>query len=735
VPEKNQFSYKVADHYALRTPLLSYSACKKFVNKVALNPQDYVDMVSDRLFREALYLASPVVYAQLVKWEQSILTDTLKIERLMQTLFKYAIRISTRCTPFGLFAACAAGSFKEETAILLENTKDFNRITRFDTTFLNQLAQVLAQEPVLQEQLLYYPNTTLYKIASHYRYVSYRISDDKRAFALEGVTNTPAIDLVLTHAQQGLSIYKLASLLVDDDTSIKDALYFISQLINCQLLVSSLELTVTGADYFKTLLGNIPQTTATSGLHKQLQQLDNALSVLDTTLGNEPSAYDAIAAQAKNLVPLLNKKYLFQTDCFATTTTNTLNSSLKKDLQEVFTVFNKMTLPSAHAPLEDFKTAFTKRYEHAWIPLAIVLDTETGLGYGTKKEDNNPLLEDIPLGNNTIKRYQRVVWTDVDSRLLKQLEELRSVKGYELELTPLLFKDVPAPSDDLPSTLAAMIEVYDELIYINSASGSSAVNLLGRFCHGDQQLLDHAKGLTQLELELQPDAILAEIVHVPEARTGNILQRPQLRAYEIPYMGQSSVNPAHQLPLSDLIVTVKNDRVCLHSIKLDKEIIPRLSNAHNYGASSIPMYSFLCDLQTQNTRSWIGFSWNPIFNEQVFMPRVRYKQFIFSKARWRIETVTFKKRITKTATMAVITSWQQELQLPDLVELVQGDNKLLINLKNTTARTLLIDTIKHSTHFILEEFLEPSPTVVRDAAAQPYCNQFVVAFCKTPVAV
>jgi len=143
----------------------------------------------------------------------------------------------------------------------------------------------------------------------------------------------------------------------------------------------------------------------------------------------------------------------------------------------------------------------------------------------------------------------------------------------------------------------------------------------------------------------------------------------------------------------------------------------------------------LCDLQTQNTRSWIGFSWNPIFNEQVFMPRVRYKQFIFSKARWRIETVTFKKRITKTATMAVITSWQQELQLPDLVELVQGDNKLLINLKNTTARTLLIDTIKHSTHFILEEFLEPSPTVVRDAAAQPYCNQFVVAFCKTPVAV
>lgn len=390
-----------------------------------------------------------------------------------------------------------------------------------------------------------------------------------------------------------------------------------------------------------------------------------------------------------------------------------------------------MTLPTANRHLEDFKAAFTKRYEQEWVSLALVLDTETGIGYGTKKEDNNPLLEDMPLGTEGTKRYKRVVWSDVDSRLLKKLDELRAAHTYEIALTPAFFNDLPAPSDDLPSTLAAMIELYGDLIYISSASGSSAVNLLGRFCHGDQQLLDHALALTQLEQELQPDCVLAEIVHIPEARTGNILQRPQLRAYEIPYMGQASVNPSHQLPVHDLLVTVKNDRVCLHSLKLDKEIIPRLSNAHNYGTSSIPMYSFLCDLQTQNKRSWIGFSWNPIFNEQVFMPRVRYKQFIFSKARWRLETLQFKKRISKNTTLAAVMTWQQELRLPDLVELVQGDNKLLINLKNATARTLLIDTIKNSTHFILEEFLEPSPAVVRDGIGEPYCNQFVIAFQKS----
>lgn len=661
VPQKNYFSYNLADHYALRTPLLSYAVYKKVLNKVALNTQDFTLLLSNTVFREALYLASPIVYAQLIKWELGDLKDSLKIARLQQTLLKYAIRISTICTPFGLFAACAAGSFNKETSIILHNNKDFNRVTRFDTTFLYQLAQVLTQESVLQEYLLYYPNTTLYKIAGHYRYVSYRISHDKRAFSLEGVTSTPAIDLILTHAQPGLSKHNLANLLVDDDTSLEESLQFIDLLIKCQLLVSSLELTVTGADYFKTVLKNIPQTTVTSGLHKQLQQLDNALSVLDTTLGNDPRAYDAIAAQAKNLVPKLNKKHLFQTDCFATTISNTLNGGLKKELQEVFMQFNKMTLPSAHRHLEDFKAAFTKRYEQAWVPLALVLDTETGIGYGTKKEDNNPLLEDMPLGTKGIKRYKRVVWSDVDSRILKKLNELRAAHTYEIELTPAFFEDLPAPSDDLPSTLAAMIELYGDLIYISSASGSSAVNLLGRFCHGDQQLLDHALALTQLEQELQPDCVLAEIVHVPEARTGNILQRPQLRGYEIPYMGQASVNPTHQLALQDLVVTVKNDRVCLHSLKLDKEIVPRLSNVHNYGTSSIPMYSFLCDIQTQNMRSWIGFSWNPIFDEQLFMPRVRYKRFIFSKARWRLETAHFKERIDKNTTLAAVMTWQQEL--------------------------------------------------------------------------
>lgn len=59
--------------------------------------------------REAVLLASPVLGAQVEKLLSSSATDTpvKKRKRLHKALLKYAIRLSTRCTPFGLFAGVA----------------------------------------------------------------------------------------------------------------------------------------------------------------------------------------------------------------------------------------------------------------------------------------------------------------------------------------------------------------------------------------------------------------------------------------------------------------------------------------------------------------------------------------------------------------------------------------------------------------------------------------------------
>ncbi|WP_438968640.1 lantibiotic dehydratase family protein [Nonlabens sp.] len=729
--QKHSHIYKILDVYGLRTPLLSLNFGNVFFHKESITDTDFKRLIEHPILREGIYLASPELYKQLLKWEKGLLKDPKKIERLQFSILKYATRITSRCTPFGLFASCSSGSFGENTRVSLEDQSNYKRCTRLDTTFLAQLYQVLLEEPLIKSELLFYPNSSLYKINDHYRYVEYRIENKRRSYSLEGIMSTEALELVLQRAVSGKKIKELAALLVDEDVNLQDATEYVEQLIDHQLLVSELEITVTGPEYFTSLIDRIKKIPESQVIFNKLLKLQKALNSLDHKIGNSIAIYEKPIELAKELVPDLDTKYLFQTDCFSKSHLNSLSEEIKKQLHKAFLVFNKMTVANAGRNLVDFKTNFNKRFEESEVPLHLVLDAETGIGYGSKKEDSNSILDDLQLGPTESKRYEHVIWTDIDRILHEKLITATRNNSYVLHLNEEDFKDIALDYNDLPNTLSSIVEVYnEELLYVKGAGGSSAVNLLGRFSYGAQDLLNHVNHIVGIENELHKGAILAEIVHLPEARTGNILQRPHLRTYEIPYLGKSSLPEEFQIPIEDLLVCVQNNSIILRSKRLNKQIIPRLGNAHNYGSSSLPVYQFLCELQNENKRSWIGFEWNNIHKQQSFLPRVTYENIIFSKARWHIETTTFKKLHKEPDIMKNLSKWQSSLQLPDQVELVEGDNKLLIHLKNKTSVMMLLHTIKSKKRFILEEFLFKEHGIVNDLEGNTYCNQFVVSFGK-----
>ncbi|MGY0034956.1 lantibiotic dehydratase [Pedobacter sp. NJ-S-72] len=146
-------------------------------------------------------------------------------------------------------------------------------------------------------------------------------------------------------------------------------------------------------------------------------------------------------------------------------------------------------------------------------------------------------------------------------------------------------------------------------------SGPSATPLLGRFAPSLAVLDQKLKECAGVEQEQAGDAIIAEVVHLPEARIGNILQRPQIRPFEIPFLGNSSAGKDHQIPVTDLMVAVRNDKIVLRSKRLNKIIIPRLSSAHNF-ANGISVYKFLCDLQSQESSFSIVWDWDWDFFQQ-----------------------------------------------------------------------------------------------------------------------
>lgn len=682
-----------------------------------------------------MFLASPELSLQIDKWQKGKLTQLDKIERLKHSIIKYAIRMSSRCTPFGLFAGCSVGQFQNKTNILLEKLTESRRSTRLDYSVLNSLQKEVLKDKTINTKLKYYPNNSLYLVHDHYRYIKYDIQHDKRAYSLDGVMLTDYLKNIIETSYQGKTLNELAVLLVDDDISNDDARVFIEELIENQILVSEIEMTVTGPHYLKTLINLINSIDKNNQIVKSLIDINQKLKKLDDSFGNTINDCIVIKNNVKQLLPNVTSKHLFQTDAFINLKENIIDWKLKYELKRVFTFFNTITLPSANANMVEFKKEFTKRFETAEIPLALALDVETGIGYAKRNEDSDELLDDF-IFNAPQKRYKNINWSDFDEIMLGKYSKALPSHDYTIRLSDNDVKDLDTTHEgkmlsflDLPHTMSAMLEVYQSKTFINGIGGSSAINLLGRFGSGEEALLKYILEIEEIEEKLNPDTILAEIVHLPESRTGNILHRPNIRAYEIPYLAESSLQKDKQIPISDILVSIKNDKIVLRSKRLQKEIIPRLDNAHNYCYNQLPVYHFLCDLQSQNKRSWIGFSWSSLLEQQEFLPRVEYRDFILSKARWRIKTKDFKVLFDGDSLIDNIKTWQKKLKIPDYVELTAGDNKLCIHLNNKTMLKVLYSSVKQRKWFVLEEFLPHSENIIaQDVEGNLFCNQVVVAF-------
>ena len=282
--KNNQKTYQLFNKYCIRTPLFPIQFYKKYENftETALK-----EILLNTVFREAIFLASPELYHQIIRWEKGNLIDKQKVEKLQFSILKYSTRISTRCTPFGLFASCTTGKFDVQTNIQLKENTEHQRFTRFDTTFLTQLFQELLKQKAIKEAILFYPNTSIYKIGTHYRYVEYTIEKKKRSYSIEGIVYAEYIETILHLAKKGKTISELAFTLIDNEITKKEAISFIEELIDHQILVSELEITVTGNDYFKNLLHRIQQIPEASEIYNQLSVLQKQLTQLDAKIGNQ----------------------------------------------------------------------------------------------------------------------------------------------------------------------------------------------------------------------------------------------------------------------------------------------------------------------------------------------------------------------------------------------------------------------------------------------------------------
>ena len=352
-----------------------------------------------------------------------------------------------------------------------------------------------------------------------------------------------------------------------------------------------------------------------------------------------------------------------------------------------------------------FRDRFTQRYETREMPLAEVLDEESGIGFGPGRSgppgvEAAPLLAGLPLPRLP---DQQATWTRRDAFLLERLCQAVARGDHEIVLGAADAAAVRDPGvPPLPGSvevLAALAAESDEAIgrgafqvLLHSVSGPPGVRLLGRFCHADSELHRLVREHLRAEEQARSDCVFAEVVHLPEGRVGNILCRPVLRDWEIPYLGQSGAPASRQLPVSDLLVSVQSDRIVLRSRRLGREVLPRLSTAHNYSLSGPSIYRFLCALQHQGILPGLMWDWGPLA-AAPFLPRVVSGRTVLARACWNLgESGRAAFREPRgSRQFAAVQRLRQRLGLPRYVALSEADNDLVADLDNV----LSVEALAH----------------------------------------
>lgn len=731
-------TYKVHhfSQYVLRTPLFPISF---YLNITENYSQEIVlEAFENRLVREAIYIASPELVFALEKLKNDSSGLSGKKESGLEiTLLKYIARMSARCTPFGLFAGCTTGKIDSETNTILKSPSSFNRFTQFDRQFWLGMLQEFGKRKEIRNHLTYYPNSSIYALGDFYRYVEYKYVKTKREHSISALRKSELLETVLHKAKSGMTVDEMVLYLIEDSSEKEDGLAFIFQLIDFQFLVSELDGTITGKEEWDsvfTIFNKIPELQEDN---KRLQSIKKKLLKLDKSLIPVEDSYTEIKELIQKMDLPYDEKHLFQTDLNTATHVNTLSEKVPEKVMQAIRFLNGAQNTKQFTNQTNFIKAFTQRYESREMPLTTVLDTETGIGYlqNSDMNDVHEILERFTFQNSTSKNENQS-WSTYDYILEKKLQESILKNEKSILLSEKDFPDFDVNWDKTPATFSVMVELLKEdEICIESSGNVSAAKLLGRFCGGNNRIHNLTKEIIEKETVYNSDKILAEVVHIPESRTGNILRRPVLREYEIAYLSLPGVSEDKTIDLNDLMISIKENSIYLRSKKYNKEVVPCLSNAHDYSNKSLPIYHFLCELQCRDLKPIYSFNWGVLDLHYDFFPRVLYKDVILSKAKWMVrkEEINQFLKIEESSLFQAFTIWKNKRNIPRLVNWVNSDNTLLLDLEKEICIKMFLKSVQNYNKIIVEEFLFSGDSIVKDANGEDFTNQFILSFYKEQI--
>ncbi|MCR8560429.1 lantibiotic dehydratase [Mucilaginibacter sp. BJC16-A38] len=704
-------SFEFFDTLFLRAPFYSFE-------DYALNRMP--EILAQGAFRNALWLASPEFYCVLEKKD----FDWSRLGRKEQfSLYKYYNRMSFRPTPFGAFSSFSLVEWDEMDRIKLGAATDAV-LHLLPSRQWREQYELMRQNKAADYRLR--TNPTLNRVGNTFRFIKSVTSPTGKVKFQVNDIKAEKLDIYITGLCRHIAVNKSGiseKIIEATGCSSGDAREYLDFLISEQVFMTEFHGSLIVSGYW----GNPPGEKISDVEMDPLENYWGRVAELSLNVGlclpmvfNELTALDQV-------MDIQTKKSVFYASLERKAAAGGIDEKIQKDLLAAVSLLRRIVIPYPTPALKEFKDAFKVKFEGQRVPLLLALDPDTGISYGGLYASalNNGLLEDLsfPYHLSSVKQLD---WTPVHRLFLRTWIRNPHRSFYEPvevnddDLTDL--DGIPAGAR-FPSSIPVMFTRSGDKIILDNLGGATALSLIGRFSSFSPEVEALCKQVVNAENVLNPGVVFAEVHQLSDTHVDNVNRRTPLYDHVITINTFPGDSPQQEIPLNDLVLSIREDELWLESGTLGKRIIPRLPTAYNFHHNDLAIFQILCDLQFEGLQANLTFDLEKLFPGLDFYPRVAYKNVVISQARWRVTEKELSELLLKPLSIGRLHQWRQHRGIPSLITMGLSDQQLTFNLVNDEESLFFLDCLKENKTVTLREYIPADRKIT--AQGKALSGQFI----------
>ncbi len=716
----------------LRAPLLPVEQYLRLSS-----PETLRALLSDDGVRAALAVGSTSLLSAVDRFQAGVLNkrDT---DRMHAKLRRYLIRMSTRPTPYGLFAGVALVPVAERTTLRIEQAFSLTR-TRPDMGWLMDLVFKLEASPQIRKQLSWTANGAAFENAGRIFVDAAIGASAQRGSKPVSVRATGPALRALSLARAPIPYDELSNELLRStpDATPEKVERLLEQLFEQSFFFTDLRPPLTIENPAEYVVGKLSalndsgELNDSGGTMSELRSLLNAIrSWDDAPVSEKPQRFWDLL-RAADLPADGSKPIPVQAD-LKLSTAGSLGETVSRAAAEAAGLLLRLSAyPGGQSGLVACRRAFIGRYgQRREVPLLELIDPQRGLGpvgsrgYANigpspaKAAERSRTLTDLAC--SCLHKHQKIV--ELDSHLLSRLETCEPGA-----------RTAPVSLDinvQIGAVSASAIDSGNFVLVIGPNLGAqSAGRNFGRFADlmgPDSDL--YLGGISSAEAHHDPQSIHAEIVYLPAARRmANVAIRPATRTHEVVAGVSAGVDSSSVIPVNELVVGVEDDRFYVHWVREDKRVAFQTGHMLNYFSAS-PVIQFLSQVSHDGRMTFTSFDWGPV-ETFPFLPRIQKGNIVLRLAQWRIQ----KGDCTIDTMQAFgqwLYDWRRQWDVPAHVCLSAGDNRLILDLEEPEEFAELrseLQKLPQGGALVLQEVLPDFDAAWLAGPSGYYFNEFVLS--------